>query len=90
MQNMKYLVFYTLLATIVVLGALAFHWLVIFPAALLLSFAYIVVKGSTWRQVMGQSDLNTSIVFIAVLISQMVLAAVLWGVGRSLALLISG
>ncbi len=81
MENVKYLIFYALLIVIVVLGAIGYPWLVIPVAALVLSVAYIVVKGDGWRQVMGNNEMNGGLVFIAVLISQGVLAAICYGLG---------
>lgn len=82
MENIKYLLFYALLIGVGALGALQYHWLIIFPAALVLAVAYIVVKGKTWKQVMGKADMNGGVVFIATFISQIVLSAILYGLGR--------
>ncbi len=89
MENIKYLLFYALLIAIIVLGALAYPWLVIAPAALVLSIAYILVKGKGWRQVLGKNDMNGALVFIGVLFSQSILAAICYGVGYVIRLVIT-
>lgn len=82
MENIKYVAFYALLIVVGALGVMQFSWLILFPAALVLSLAYIAVKGNTWKQVMGKGEMNAGVVFIAVFISQLVLAGVLYGLGR--------
>lgn len=84
MENIKYLLFYALLIAVGVLGVLGYHWLVIVPAALVLAVAYIVIKGKSWRQVLGKGEMNAALVFIATFVSQMVLSAILYGLGRLL------
>lgn len=84
MESIKYLLFYALLIVVGVLSVLNYHWLVIIPAALVLTIAYIAVKGNTWRQVMGKGDMNGAVVFIATFISQIVLAGILYGIGRAI------
>lgn len=86
MESAKYLAYYALLLLVAVLGFMKFSWLVIFPAALILSGAYILVKGTSWKQVMGKSDMNGAVVFVAVLFSQIVAAALFFGAGRLLAM----
>lgn len=88
MDSIKYLVFYALLVVIIVLGAMGYSWLLIAPAALVLSAAYIAVKGQDWKQVLGRADMNGGVVFIAVLLSQSVLAAICYGLGRLVYMLI--
>lgn len=88
MDSIKYLVFYALLLVIIVLGAMGYSWLLIAPAALILSAAYIAVKGQDWKQVLGRADMNGGVVFIAVLLSQSVLAAICYGLGRLVYVLI--
>lgn len=88
MENIKYLIFYALLIVVGVLGVMQFHWLVIFPAAVVLSIAYIIVKGNTWKQVMGKGEMNGVVVFAATFISQLVLAGILYGIGRLIGQLI--
>ena len=88
MDSIKYLVFYALLLVIIVLGAMGYSWLLIAPAALVLSAAYIAVKGQDWKQVLGRADMNGGVVFIAVLLSQSVLAAICYGLGRLVYMLI--
>lgn len=88
LENSKYLLFYALLLIVVVLGLLQLHWLIIFPAALILSGVYILIKGNRWRSVMGRSEMNAGVVFIATLLSQLVLAAILYGLGRGITYLI--
>ncbi len=87
MENSKYLLFYALLLIVIVLGLLQLHWLIIFPAALILSGTYIIIKGNRWRSVMGQNEMNAGVVFIATLLSQLVLSAILYGLGRGIAYL---
>lgn len=88
MENMKYIGFYTLLLFVVLIGVLQWSWLLVFPAALVLAGAYIAVKGKDWKQVMGKNELNGSVVFIAVIFSQLVIAALFYGVGRLIAMLL--
>lgn len=88
MKAWKFWMFYALLVAVIVFGVMRWHWLVIFPSALLLTIGYIVVKGNRWRQVMGKADMNASLVFIGAFISQIVTAAVLYGVGRLVAYLL--
>ncbi|MPV85390.1 hypothetical protein [Ostreibacterium oceani] len=87
MENIKYLAFYALLLVIIVLAAMGYHWLLIFPAAVVLSVAYIIVKGNDWKQVMGKAEMNSAVVFIGVLISQLVLAAICFGLGKLIGLI---
>ncbi len=89
METIKYLSFYALLIVVGVLGAMHYHWLIIVPSALVLTLAYILVKGSDWRQVMGKGNMNAGIVFIATFISQIVLAGILYAVGRLIAYFIN-
>lgn len=89
MENIKYLLFYALLIAIIVLGALGYPSLVIAPAAIVLSIAYILVKGDGWKQVLGKGDMNGGIVFIGVLLSQSVLAAICYGIGYVIRLVIT-
>ncbi len=87
MENLKYLGFYALLIIVIVLGALHWHWLTIMPAALILTIAVIFVKGQDWRKVMGNSDMNGALVFVATYVSQVLIAAILFGLGRLLAMI---
>lgn len=89
MENIKYLAFYALLLVIIVLGVMKLSWLIIFPAALVLSLAYIAVKGSSWRQVMGQTNMHGGAVFIAVFISQIVTATLFYGIGRLVSMVLN-
>lgn len=82
MESIKYLAFYALLLLVTLLGFLSLPWLVIVPAALILTVAFITVKGKTWRQVMGKNDLSTGLVLMATVLSQLVLGAFLFGLGR--------
>lgn len=88
MENIKYLLFYALLIVIIALSAMGYPWLIIVPAAVVLSIAYILVKGSNWKQVLGKDNLNGGMVFIAVLLSQTVLAAICYGLGYIIHLII--
>lgn len=88
MKAWKFWMFYALLLAVIIVGIMRWHWLIIFPSALLLTIGYIVVKGDTWRQVMGKSDMNGNLVFIGAFISQIVTAAVLYGIGRLIAYLL--
>lgn len=89
METAKYLIFYALLIAIIVLGAMTYHWLIIFPAGLVLAIGYVVVKGDSWRQVMGKSDMNAGLVFFATWFSQTILATILYGIGRLIAMMIN-
>ncbi len=89
MENIKYLIFYALLICVGVLGFLQYHWLVIIPAALVLSGGYILVKGASWKEVMGKNTMNGGIVFVATFISQIVLSGILYGIGHFVAYLFS-
>lgn len=82
METAKYLFFYALLIGVIILGVMNTHWMIIFPAALVLSLTYIFVKGANWKRLMGNTDLNTTVVFTAVFMSQCLLAAIFWGIGR--------
>ncbi len=86
MENLKYLAFYALLFIISIVGFMGYSWLLILPSALVLSIAYIAVKGNGWRQIMGKAEMNGGIVFIAILVSQVVTAAIFFGIGRLVAL----
>ncbi|MBS9777881.1 MAG: hypothetical protein KGV50_03865 [Gammaproteobacteria bacterium] len=85
MENIKYIVFYALLICVALLGFLSYHWIVILPSAFILSIVYIIIKGNTWRQIMGKAEMNGVVVFVATMISQIVLSAILYGLGRLLA-----
>lgn len=87
MENAKYLGFYALLLVILVLGFLQKTWLLIVPAALVLALAYMAVKGSSWKQIMGKGEVNVSVVFIGILLSQLLTSAIFFGIGRLVALL---
>lgn len=89
MESIKYLAFYALLFVTAILGVMKFHWLVIFPAALVLTLAYIAVKGSSWRQVMGKGNMNGGVVFLATLIAQCLTAGIFYGIGRAIAILMN-
>lgn len=88
MENIKYIGFYALLVIVIVLGVLQYPWWIIVPSALVLTLAYIAVKGSTWKQIMGKGEMNGSVVFIAAFVSQLVLAGILYGIGRLVAMMI--
>ncbi len=81
MENVKYLLFYTLLIAVIITGAIGYHWSVIFLAALILTISFIMVKGKDWRKLMGRTDLNPVVVFIGTFISQSVLSGILYGIG---------
>lgn len=89
MESIKYLAFYTLLILVVLLGILPVPWLVIVPVALVLTLVFIGVKGKAWRQVMGKGELNSGLVFVATWLSQLVLSAALFGLGRLINILIN-
>ncbi len=81
MENIKYLLFYVLLIAVIVVGAMQYHWLVIFVAAFVLTISFILVKGKDWRKLMGRGDMNGVVVFIGAFISQTILSAILYGIG---------
>lgn len=84
----KLIFFYALLLGVLLLGLFKMPWITVLPLAVFLSFAYIWVRGKSWRNVIGNAELAAPVVFVAVFISLLLVTGLFFAAGRGIRLLL--